>query len=142
MTSSPLKTHRLLAAVVTLTAALAATPAFAAKTVYRCENGGKTVYSDDPCGSAQKSRKVNVDDKRTPAEREAAIAAMKRDTDFNRQSAKERIAADRINAKRDASIAAQAKRDAARKASGHKAKRMAKAKTSAMPTAGAATAVR
>jgi hypothetical protein len=142
MKTSHLKKSSFLAAVVTLTAALAAAPAYATKTVYRCENGGKTVYSDDPCASAQKSRKVNVEDKRTPAEREAAIAAMKRDTDFNRQSAKERIAADRINAKRDASIAAQAKRDAARKASGNKPKRMAKAKTSTMPTAGATTAVR
>jgi hypothetical protein len=139
MKTSHLKKSSFLAAVVTLTAALAAAPAYATKTVYRCENGGKTVYSDDPCASAQKSRKVNVEDKRTPAEREAA---MKRDTDFNRQSAKERIAADRINAKRDASIAAQAKRDAARKASGNKPKRMAKVKTSTMPTAGATTAIR
>jgi Domain of unknown function (DUF4124) len=133
-----MKTSHILAVIVTLTGALAtsliASPAFAAKTVYRCEDGGKTVYSDDACASAQKSRKVNVDDKRTPAERAAAIAAVKRNTDLNRQSARERLAADRINVKREAAMAAKARRDAAKKASASKPKRVIKAQK--MRTAG------
>jgi Domain of unknown function (DUF4124) len=129
-----MKTSHILAVIVTLTGALAVAPTFAAKTVYRCEDGGKTVYSDDACASAQKSRKVNVDDKRTPAERAAAIAAVKRNTDLNRQSARERLAADRINVKREAAMAAKARRDAAKKASASKPKRVIKAQK--MPTAG------
>ena len=69
--------------------ALAALPAWAQKKVYRCTEGGRTVYSDAPCKEAVE---VKADDARSDAQRRDAREAVRSEAKAADQMAKERRA--------------------------------------------------
>ncbi len=75
--------------------------AWAAKPVFRCDEGGRITYADEPCAHST-GRSVNVDDKRTPRERRDAVGAAKREAEFARMARKQRLAEERVAEKRRA----------------------------------------
>jgi hypothetical protein len=76
---------------VAIAASVMASPATAAKQVYRCEEAGRVVYADEPCADG-KGRTVNVEDKRSTEDRKNALEAAKREAEFARQARSDRLA--------------------------------------------------
>lgn len=66
-----------------------AAPAQDGKKVYRCETLGRVVYTDEPCEGA---REVQVDDKRSAADRQAAASRVQRESQRTDMLARERRA--------------------------------------------------
>ncbi len=64
-----------------------------AKTVFRCEEPGRVIYADEPCGKSSKT--VNVDDARTAEQRKEALEATKREAEFARKAKVDREASER-----------------------------------------------
>lgn len=71
--------------------------------IYRCENGGKTIYSDAPCGSGARQREVDTSDAVVdPANAQQARIRAER----------ERASLEKITAERDKTQLEADKRDA------------------------------
>ncbi len=71
----------------------------AANPVYRCEEQGRVVYADEPCAKGSRASMVNVDDKRTPQERQAAQEVTQREARFAREARAQRLADERTASK-------------------------------------------
>ncbi len=70
----------------------------ATKPVYRCAEGARVIYADEPCAH-RPGRVVDVNDARTPAERRAAVAAANRTSKFAHSARAQRLADERHAAK-------------------------------------------
>ena len=66
----------------------------ASKSVFRCTEGSRVVYADEPCVN-RTGRMVDVADARTPAERRAAVANVRRDAAFAHDARVQRLADER-----------------------------------------------
>lgn len=62
--------------------------------VYRCQDGSRVSYAHTPCIAAR-GRLVDVDDQRTPEQRQAALDVARREATFASQARRERLAAER-----------------------------------------------
>jgi hypothetical protein len=79
-----------------------AEPALAQKNkVYRCTEGGRTVYADSPC---KQSAAVDAGDARSDAQRKTAREIVERDQKLNDKMARDRQAAEAAAASQRAAV--------------------------------------
>lgn len=108
---------------------LPATTALAAKTVYRCQDGGRIIYADEPCASGR-SRELLVDDSQSAvSDKEARELAQRNAAKAKAQAAKS-ATAKRVSAanasKRPASTAPKPKAAAKKPVKGSQASNASK----------------